>query len=298
MLAPERLQELQAKARQIRRTALETALKAKKGHVPPAFSWVEIGVALYYGGVLRVKPDQPDWALRDRFILSKGHACLTLYAILSDLGFFPVSALDDFAGDGAMLPGHPEPHIPGVDALSGSLGHGLGFAAGMALAARLDKQDWRIFTVLGDGECQEGSIWEAAMFAGQHRLGNMVAILDNNKLSATDFVDNIVSLKPIAARFENCGWDVVTLDGHDFKALLDALSAARLSQQQKPLMIIANTVKGRGVDFMENSPQWHHQMPKGEQIERARAQLADKGYQPVRYPARHHGKRCVGHDYH
>lgn len=265
--------DLRDKAVQIRRTVLETALAAKKGHVPPAFSWVEIGVALYYGGILRVDTARPDWTGRDRFILSKGHACLTLYAILADLGFFPKSHLGEFAGNGALLPGHPEPQIPGVDAISGSLGHGLGFAAGMSLAARLDGQSWRTFTVLGDGECQEGSIWEAAMFAGQHKLGNMIAILDNNKLAATDFVDNIVTLKPVAERFRDCGWDAETIDGHDFDQLLRALSPARLEKQQKPLMIIADTIKGRGVDFMENSPQWHHQMPKGEQIASARAQL-------------------------
>ena len=268
-----RVNDLRDKAIQIRRMVLETALHAKKGHVPPAFSWVEIGVALYYGGILRVQPDKPAWDQRDRFILSKGHACLTLYTILADLGFFPKSHLNEFAGNGALLPGHPEPHIPGVDAISGSLGHGLGFAAGMALAARLDKKAWRVFTVLGDGECQEGSIWEAVMFAGHRKLGNMVAILDYNKLSATDFVNNIVTLEPIADRFASCGWETETIDGHDFDALLSTLSPSHLTRQQKPLMIIANTIKGRGVDFMENSPQWHHQMPKGEQIESARAQL-------------------------
>jgi len=265
--------ELTNKAAQIRRTILETALKAKKGHVPPAFSCVEVAVALYYGGILNVRPDQPDWDGRDRFILSKGHACLTQYAILADLGFFPAAELDHFAGNGAMLPGHPEPHIPGVDAISGSLGHGLGFAAGMAYAARMDGKTWRCFTILGDGECQEGSVWEAVMFAGHHKLGNMVGILDSNKLSATDFVENIVTLKPIADRFQSCGWDTATINGHDFGAILSALDPARLKQQTKPLMIIADTVKGRGVDFMENSPNWHHQMPKGEQITAAFAQL-------------------------
>ena len=261
------------KAMEIRRVSLETALNAKKGHVPPAFSWTEIGVALYYGGVLRVKADQPLWKDRDRFILSKGHACLTLYAMLADLGFFPKKHLADFAGNGSLLPGHPDTHIPGVDALSGSLGHGLGFGAGLAYAARMNGKDWRVFTVLGDGECQEGSIWEAAMFAGHHKLGNMIAILDYNKLSATDFVDNIVTLDPVDARFRSFGWDVEVIDGHAFDQILRVLSPARLAQQKKPLMIVANTIKGRGVDFMENSPQWHHQMPKGPQIAEALRQL-------------------------
>jgi len=267
-------EDLPAIAKRIRRTSLEAALKAKKGHIPPAFSWADIGVALYYGGILRVKPEQPHWAERDRFILSKGHGCLALYAILADRGFFPKEKLDQFAGDGALLPGHPDPDIPGVEAVSGSLGHGLGTGAGMALAARLDRKPWRVFTVLGDGECQEGSIWEAAMFAGQHRLGNLIAIVDNNKLAATDFTDNIVTLGPVADRFRVSGWDAESVDGHDFGQLLRALDPKALEARQKPLAIIANTIKGRGVDFMENSPLWHHQMPKNDQIERARAQLA------------------------
>ncbi|HEU0118789.1 MAG TPA: transketolase [Alphaproteobacteria bacterium] len=266
--------DLRDKAKQIRRISLETALKAKKGHVPPAFSWADIGVALYYGGILRVRPNEPKWPERDQFILSKGHACLTLYAILADLGFFPKSELDTFATGNAMLAGHPEPHIPGVDAISGSLGHGLGFAAGMAMAAKIDGRPQRFFTVLGDGECQEGSIWEAAMFAGQHKLSNMIAILDNNKLSATDFVKNIVSIEPVVDHFRDCGWEAERIDGHDFDKIFAALSPTRLDKLQKPLMIVADTIKGRGVDFMENSPQWHHQMPKGEQIDRALAQLS------------------------
>ena len=268
------LNNLQNKAREIRLTALETALHAKKGHIPPAFSWVEIGVALYYGGILNVKANDPVWADRDRFILSKGHACLTQYAILADLGFFPKKHLEEFASGGAMLPGHPEPHIPGVDAISGSLGHGLGFAAGMSLSAKLDNKAWRTFTVLGDGECQEGSVWEAAMFAGQHKLSNMIAILDNNKLSATDYVKNIVAIEPIARRFQDCGWDADVIDGHNFDQIMNALDSSRLAKQQKPLMIIAETIKGKGVDFMENSPLWHHQMPKGDQIQNALKQLS------------------------
>jgi transketolase len=266
--------EYYAKARQIRLTALKVALKAKKGHIPPAFSWADIAVVLYYGSVLRIRPGEPDWSGRDRFILSKGHGCLTLYAILADLGFFSELDLEEFAGDGSLLAGHPDLFIPGVDALSGSLGHGLGIAAGLALGARLGGASWRAYTVLGDGECQEGAIWEAAMFAGHHRLGNLIAIVDNNKLSATDFVDRIVTLRPLAERFRSFGWDAIEINGHDFNELLTSFSPERLAGQQRPLAVIADTVKGRGVDFMENSPAWHHQLPKGEQIERALEQLA------------------------
>jgi len=266
------------KAREIRRIALETALKAGKGHVPPAFSWADIGVVLFYGGVLRVRPEHPDWPDRDRLILSKGHACLTLYAILADLGFFPSSELHAFCGDGALLPGHPDALIPGVDVISGSLGHGLGVAAGLALAARTDDRPHRVFTILGDGECHEGAVWEAAMFAGHHKLSNMVAILDNNRLSATNYTDQVLTLGPVVDRFTSFGWDAVSVDGHDLEALGDALRPARLDRQDKPLAIIAETVKGKGVDFMENSPRWHHQLPKGPQVDAALTQLRDPAY--------------------
>ncbi|SBW01457.1 Transketolase [uncultured Alphaproteobacteria bacterium] len=265
------LASLSEKATAIRRTALRCALAAKKGHVPPAFSWTEIGVALFYGGGLRLRPAEPHWPQRDRFILSKGHGCLTLYAILADLGFFPAEQLDRFATDGALLPGHPDLEIPGVECISGSLGHGLGAGAGMALAARMTGADWRTVVVLGDGECQEGAIWEAAMFAGQHRLGNLTAIVDRNRLSATDFTENVVGLEPLDARLTAFGWDVETVDGHDLDALVGLLS--HRPQRSRPLAVIARTTKGKGVDFMENSELWHHRLPKGDEIASAWRQL-------------------------
>lgn len=266
--------DLAAKAREIRRVILDTALKAGKGHVPPAFSWADVAVQLYYGGVLNVRPADPDWPDRDRLILSKGHGCLALYAVLADLGFIERAELDVFAGNGSLLPGHPDRLIPGVEAMSGSLGHGLGIAAGIGYAAKLDGNPWRVFVVLGDGECQEGSIWEAAMFCGHHKLSNVVAIVDNNKLSATNFTDKIVTLNPILDRFRSFGWEAESVDGHDFGALAKALDPARLKRLQKPLAVIAETVKGKGVDFMENSPKWHHQLPKGDNVDKARKQLS------------------------
>ncbi|MBT3360314.1 MAG: transketolase [Rhodospirillales bacterium] len=267
------ISDLEKKAAEVRLTALETALKAGKGHVPPAFSWTEIAVALYYGGVLRFRPDQPDWPDRDRFILSKGHACLTLYAVLADCGFFDASELEKFAGDGSLLPGHPDFLIPGVDVMSGSLGHGLGVAAGLAMAAKLDGKDWRTFVVLGDGECHEGSVWEAAMFAGHNNLGQLVAIVDCNGLAATNFTDNIVTLKPFQERWSAFGWECVSIDGHSFDEILDVLSPADLKSRSRPLAVISNSVKGKGVSFMEDSPNWHHQLPKGERIDDALSQL-------------------------
>ncbi len=257
---------LEHKAAEIRLQILETALRAGKGHVPPAFSWVEVAVALFYGGIINYKPREPRWPERDRFILSKGHGCLTLYTILADLGFFDQAELKCFCAPGRMLAGHPDTAIPGVETVSGSLGHGLGIAAGMALGAKMDNQDWMVFAVLGDGECDEGSIWEAAMFASYHRLNNLVAIIDRNRLSATDFTENILTLEPLVLRWQAFGWEVTSIDGHSFKELLKSLDRAKGYPFPKPLVIIANTIKGKGVSFMEASPNWHHQLPRGEQV--------------------------------
>jgi len=267
------IRAIQRKADELRLIALETALSGKKGHIPPAYSWAEVAAALFYGKVLRFRPDKPKWVGRDRFILSKGHACLTLFAALADLGFFPAAELQQFAGHGSLLPGHPDTAIPGIEACSGSLGHGLGVGAGMALAGRLDSADWRVFVVLGDGECNEGSVWEAAMFAGHQKLHNLIAVVDRNRLSATDFTDNYLTLEPLSERFRSFGWDAVEVDGHDLSALIETLTTARDRIEGKPLVLIAKTVKGKGVAFMENSPQWHHRMPKGDEIVEARRLL-------------------------
>ena len=261
---------LHLKAAELRLAVLQAALKAGKGHVPPALSWVEIAVTLFYGGFLRLRPNQPNWAERDRFILSKGHGCLTLYAALADLGFFPAQELDRFGQPGSLLAGHPDPSIPGVEAISGSLGHGLGTGSGLALSARLDGRAWRVCVVLGDGECQEGSIWEAAMFAAHHRLDNLAAIVDRNGLQATAFTQETLHQDSMEERWRAFGWDAVTVDGHDLAALAAALERP---VDGRPRVLIASTCKGKGVTFMENSPQWHHQMPNAGQAEQALAAL-------------------------
>jgi len=265
--------DLIRKSAEIRLRVLETALRAGKGHVPPAFSWVEIGVSLFYGGVLNIKPLEPDWPDRDRFILSKGHGCLTLYAILSDLGFFPKDELENFCKPGRMLAGHPDPGIPGVEVVSGSLGHGLGIGAGMALGLRIDDKDSHVYALLGDGECHEGSVWEAAMFASHHRLGNLTAIVDRNKLGATDYTEKSLSLEPFGSRWQAFGWEVQMVNGHSFEQLSDVLEKTKQRTSEQPLVIIANTIKGKGVSFMENSPLWHHRLPKGEEIVSAMEEL-------------------------
>jgi transketolase len=266
-------QALEQKAAELRLDILLTALKAGKGHVPPAFSWVEIGVALFYGGHLNVRPHDPGWKDRDRFILSKGHGCLTLYAMLADLGFFSKNELANFCGPGSLLAGHPDTNIPGVEGISGSLGHGLGVSAGLALGAKLHFRPWKVVTVLGDGECQEGSVWEAAMFASHHQLQNLVAIIDRNGLGASTYTENSVALEPLVDKWEAFGWEVVTIDGHSFEALDQVFAAFRQKTSGKPLVVLAQTVKGKGVSFMEASVNWHHRMPKGEEVEEAIRQL-------------------------
>ena len=264
---------LRQKAAQIRLDILQTALNAGKGHVPPAFSWVEIGVALFYGGHLQVRPHEPKWKARDRFILSKGHGCLTLYAILADLGFFSKAELDKFCTPGSILAGHPDTDIPGVEGISGSLGHGLGVSAGLALGAKLQSHPWKIVTVMGDGECQEGSVWEAAMFASHHQLQNLVAIIDRNQLGATNLTEKNVALEPFVNKWEAFGWEVVSVDGHSFEQIEEVLTSFRRRTSLKPLAVVAQTVKGKGVSFMEASVDWHHRMPKGDEVDEAIRQL-------------------------
>ena len=266
--------ELSDKANQIRKICLSTAVKAGKGHIPPAYSWTDIAVALFYGGVLKYKPSEPNWSGRNKFILSKGHACLSLYAILADLKFFDSKELESFAGDGSLLAGHPDVEIPGVEVCSGSLGHGLGVASGFALADQIDLKSNQTFVVLGDGECHEGSIWEAAMFAGQRKLNTLTAIVDRNRLGATDFTENYASLEPLNERFESFGWEVHTVDGHDIPELIKVLQYSQGKREQdRPICIIANTTKGKGVSFMENSKFWHHKMPDSEQVQQAWKEL-------------------------
>lgn len=257
---------LEAKAAELRRTILETALNAGKGHIPPALSWVEIAVALYYGGVLNWKGGED----RDRFLLSKGHGCLGLYAILQDLGFIGAHDLAQFARSGALLAGHPDTAIPGIDACSGSLGHGLGVGAGMALSAKLSGKSWRTFVVLGDGELNEGSIWEAAIFAGHHLLSNLTAIIDCNRLCSANWTRDVLDLGDLRRKFNSFGWAVEYCNGHNIVELTDALRAIH----DQPKVIIAETIKGKGIPYMEASTSWHHRIPKGDEIEQARRALA------------------------
>ncbi|MDD4984417.1 MAG: transketolase [Dehalococcoidales bacterium] len=261
--------ELELKARQIRRQVLEMIAAAGKGHIGGSFSCIEILVSLYYGGILRFNAKNPRWADRDRFILSKGHACAALYAILADLGFFSKDELKSFNREGSRLEGHPHTGIPGIDASTGSLGHGLGIGAGMALASKMDEKDFRTFVLMGDGECHEGSVWEAAMFAGHHKLNKLVAIIDENRLCSTDFLADCLDLSWLGDKWRAFGWDVVNVQGHDPEQLIEAMK----KNKGKPLAVIAHTIKGKGVSFMEDKVEWHHRIPDAGELELARREL-------------------------
>jgi transketolase len=269
------IKELERKAKWVRQQVFEMCLIAGGGHIAPAFSCTEILVALYHGGFLRVNPDKPSWEGRDRFILSKGHGCAALYAVLADLGFFPISELQTYTSAGSRLGGHAECETPGVEASTGSLGHGLPISVGMALAAKMDGKDNLHVTLLGDGECQEGSVWEAAMFAGHHHLDNLIAIVDRNMVQSIDFTEDAVTLEPFSKKWEAFNWKVSIIDGHSFSQILTTLNLLRSKKNGKPKAVIAKTIKGKGVSYMENKPIWHYRVPNSqEEIEQARKELA------------------------
>jgi transketolase len=248
---------LDQRSKALRKMVFDALVAAKRGHPGPALSLIEI-MRVLYDDILRVRPGQPDWELRDRCILSKGHGCLALYAILADKGFFPASDLLTFCKYDSPLGGHPEfGSAPGVEASTGALGHGLSIGLGLALAARIKAQDWRVFVVMGDGELNEGSVWEAAMSAGKHKLENLVAIVDHNKLQSYGPVDQVQDMGPLADKWRSFGFGVAEVDGHDVAALRQVLSGAPF-EAGKPSVLICHTVKGRGIPEAENNPDWHH----------------------------------------
>ena len=264
--------DLKQKAAQLRKTIFKVICQGGGGHIPACLSIVEILTVLYHQ-TLRVDPDNPKDPDRDRFILSKGHASVALYVVLADKGFITNDQLETYGYPGTNLGGHADMYkVPGVEASTGALGHGFGFGVGMALAGKMDAKDYRVFALLGDGECQEGSVWEAAMFAPQHNLDNLIAIIDYNKLQALDELANIVSLEPLADKWTAFGWEVRQVNGHDISDLLDVFQAVPF-ERGKPSLIIAHTTKGKGISFMENVPMWHYRLPNAEEMEIACAEL-------------------------
>ncbi|WP_215780844.1 transketolase [Paludibacterium sp. B53371] len=248
---------LDARSLALRQLVVSAMVAAKRGHPGPALSLVEV-MRVLYDDILRVRPDEPGWPLRDRCILSKGHGCLAWYAILADKGFFPREELQTFCQYDSRLGGHPEfGSLPGVEASTGALGHGLSIGLGLALAARMQKQDWRVFVVTGDGELNEGSVWEAAMSAGKHGLENLVAIVDHNKLQSYGPVSEVQDMAPLADKWRSFGFGVREVDGHDVVALRQTLQQLPF-EAGKPSVLICHTIKGRGIPQAENNPDWHH----------------------------------------
>jgi transketolase len=265
----EKLKQLEQKAFDIRKKVLNMCLKANTGHVTSSMSCVDILVALYYSGIMRHDPKNPTWSERDRFILSKGHASPALYAVLGDCGYFDVELLNSFAQKGGKFGVHLQNDVPGVEITAGSLGQGFGTAAGIALGAKMNQELYLVFVLLGDGECYEGSIWETAIFASHNRLNNLVAIIDRNYLCVTGFTEDIIALEPFEEKWISFGWEVTRIDGHCIKEVIDALSPLRSRKSSKPFVVIADTVKGYGVDFMCYKPLWHGIAPKEDDAKRA-----------------------------
>ncbi len=241
----------------LRRRIVTVLLEAGRGHLAPALSLVEI-LRVLYDEVLRLDPTQPRWPGRDRFILSKGHGCMAQYVMLADKGFFPTSELKSFCRAGSRLGGHPEyPHVPGIEASTGSLGHGPSIGIGMALAARHDRSNARIFVLIGDGESNEGSVWEAALSGAKHGLDNLTLIVDYNKFQSYGPTRDVLNLDPLADKWRSFGWAVLEVNGHDIIALRDTFTHLPI-EQGKPGVVICHTIKGAGIDGVEHNLDWHH----------------------------------------
>lgn len=260
-------------ARELRGVIISMSHEARAPHLASSLSCVDILVAAYWGGVFNIDPQTPDDPERDRIVLSKGHAAAALYATLAKRGYFDPEILAEYNRDGGRLAEHPGPGcVPGVEAATGSLGHGLPISLGMALAARISKRSYKVLAVMSDGECNEGSVWEAAMMAPANNVGNLIAIVDFNKWQATGRSQEVMALSPLAEKFRDFGWRSERIDGHDIGGLIDKLVCHDASKG-RPLALIADTVKGKGVSFMEDDNNWHYRIPKAEEVAAAHQEL-------------------------
>lgn len=266
--------DTRALAKLVRIHALRMTSLGGGSHIGSVFSCADI-LAVLYGGVLNVSPNDPKFKSRDRFILSKGHACAGLYAVLAERFFFPLEKLDTHYQDGSDLCGHASHKVPGIEVSTGALGHGLSLACGMAYAAKLAGSTHRVFGLLSDGECNEGSTWEAALFAAHHKLSNLTIIIDYNRLQGIAPVSEVLELSPFADKWTAFGWAVREVDGHDHPSLNTTLRAAPFAAD-KPSCLIAHTVKGKGVSFMENTILWHYRIPRGAEYDAALAELESR----------------------
>jgi transketolase len=265
------VKELESKAKEIRRLIIQMLAKAGSGHPGGSLSATDLITALYFS-VLRHDPKNPQWPDRDRFHMSKGHCCPLWYAVLAQSGYFPQEKLFTLRQLGSILQGHPDRRTPGVDVASGSLGQGLSVALGMSLAAKIDRKDYRVYVLLGDGEIQEGNIWEAAMAAAHYKCDNLCAILDYNGFQIDGKTCEIMNLEPIAAKWLAFGWEVIEINGHNMEEIILAYEKAK-AVKGKPAIIIAHTIKGKGVSFMENTCDFHGRAPTKEETEKALKEL-------------------------
>ena len=267
------IDNLQSISNKVRRDILSQTHMAGSGHPGGSLSSTDILVALYCS-VMNHDPSNPQWADRDRFVLSKGHAAPALYAILAHCGYFSPTELKTFRKLGSRLQGHPDSTTPGIDVSTGSLGQGLSIANGIALAAKMDNKNTRTFVLLGDGECDEGQVWEAAMFASHYKLNKICAIIDRNQFQIDNATEKVMALEPLASKWESFGWEVKTINGHSFPDLIDSLAPPR-TPFHKPVLIIANTLKGKGISFMEGQNSFHGKCLNPEEMKTAFGELGD-----------------------
>ncbi len=266
------IKSMEERAKVIRRHVVRMLARAGSGHPGSSLSTIDLLVALFYNK-LKHNPQQPAWPDRDRFVLSKGHGCPALYAVLAEMGYFGIDKLDTLRQFGSILQGHPcMKTTPGIEISGGSLGQGLSVGLGIALAAKLDKKDYRTYVMLGDGELAEGQVWEAAMAASHYKADNLCAIIDQNGLQIDGFIHEIMSSYPIPDKWRGFGWHVIEINGHDYKAISSAYDEAE-TVKGKPTVIVAKTIKGKGVSFMENQVDWHGKAPSKDEAERALAEL-------------------------
>jgi transketolase len=268
----EEIIQLKKKAAEIRIELLKMIFEAGTGHTGGSLSNTDILTVLYYK-IMNVDPSNPSWEDRDRYVQSKGHAVESYWAILADKGFFPKEELKTFSQFNSRLIGHPNNKVPGVEMNTGALGHGLPISVGMALAAKLDGKSYRVYTLMGDGEQAEGSVWEGAMAASQYKLDNLVAIIDRNRLQITGSTEEVMGIEPLGDKWRSFGWEVVEVDGNDIEQLVNVLSSTPKANG-KPTMVIANTVKGKGISIAENQVGWHHRVPTKEEYELAIEELS------------------------
>lgn len=263
--------QLEITAANVRKGVIEGTFNAKSGHPGGSMSIADVLTYLYFNK-LNIDPKNPDMKERDRVVLSKGHTAPALYSVLAERGFFPKEELKSLRHIGALLQGHPCIHIPGVDMSSGSLGQGISTACGMALAGKIDNADYKVYTILGDGEIEEGQVWEASMFAAHYKLDNLVAIVDNNGLQIDGKITEVCSPEPITDKFAAFGWHVITMDAHDFNDIERAFNEAE-TISGKPVVIVQKSVKGKGISFMEDKVGWHGKAPNKEEYDQAMAEL-------------------------